>query len=69
MTAKKEAPAAAPVEQTVEEASAPAPQPAAPQPKPKAAGQGGWEGTPDEIHRKYFVPPAGYQKPKFPTSF
>lgn len=45
------------------------PKPApAPAPKPAQAAQGGFVGDPDEIHRKYFIPPAGYQKPKFPSN-
>lgn len=58
----------APVEAPVE---APEPVKAAPAKKhaPKPANaQGGFEGDPDDIHRLYFVPPAGYQKPKFPSS-
>lgn len=23
----------------------------------------------EEVHRRYFIPPAGYVKPKFPSSF
>lgn len=40
----------------------------APAPKPAQVSQGGFVGDPDEIHRQYFIPPAGYQKPKFPSS-
>lgn len=58
----------APVEAAVE-APAPVEAPAEPKPAPKPkTGQGGFEGDPDDIHRLYFVPPAGYQKPKFPSS-
>lgn len=46
-----ESPAAAPVE---------APQPA---PTPQAVKGD----DPNEIHRKYHIPPAGYKKPQFPT--
>lgn len=48
---------------------APAPEPTpAPPPPAKSKPRPVFDGDPDEIHRKYFIPPAGYQKPKFPSS-
>lgn len=65
-------PAPASTEETTAEAPVEAPAVEAPAPAPAAPkaskGQGGFVGDPDEIHRKYFIPPAGYTKPKFPSS-
>lgn len=59
-----EAPAEVPAPVEEEPKKAPVKKPA---PKKKTAG--GWDDLDeDTIHRLYHVPPAGYQKPKFPSS-
>lgn len=59
------------VEAPVAEAAAPVEEPKKvpvkkPAPKKNSGGWGDLDA--DTVHRLYHVPPAGYQKPKFPSS-